>query len=233
MPTRFKENDKIKILLWCHRHCCLCEKACGTDIVIHHIEQKGKNLSDIDNAVPLCSECHGKIAAYDPRHRWGTKYKIKEIKARRDQIYDTWTQHLVPIVNFHVTQVVRENPALPRRKFPSVGTVLVHAGNPSLPVKARIEVKHILGGKDLGIMQDPKGYYSGEAEWSLNPGIRTFGNFTVPRQCAESTGDLKVEARVTVIDRYDRKHRLLPGCWTYVRKDNYWFLEPRSSAKWT
>lgn len=233
MPPRFNEKDKIKILLWCNRHCCLCGKACGTDIIIHHVKQKGEHLSDIDNAIPLCLECHSKIAAYDPKHRWGTKYKIKEIKARRDQIYDTYTQHLVPIVNFSVTQVVRNDVTLPHRKFPSVGTVLVHAGRPSLPVKARIEVKHILRGKDLGIMEDPKGYYSGKTEWSLNPGIRTFGNFTVPRQCVENTGDLKIEARVTIIDQYDREHKLLPGCWTYVRKDNYWFLEPRSFTKWT
>lgn len=230
MPPRFKEKDKIRILLWCDRRCCLCGKACGTDIVIHHIEQKGENLSGIDNAVPLCLECHNKIASYDPRHRWGTKYKIK---ARRNQIYDMYTQHLIPIVNFSVTQVVRNDLTFPRRKLPSVGTVLVHAGCPSLPVKARIEVKHILGGKDLGIMDDPNGYYSGETEWNLNPGIRIFGNFTIPRQCVESTADLKIEARVTIIDRYDREHKLLPECRRYVRKDNYWFLEPRSFTKWT
>lgn len=224
MAESFSEEDRIKILLWCNRHCCLCGKACGTNIVIHHIEQEGENLSDIDNAIPLCLDCHGKIRSYDPIHRVGTSYKIKEIKARRDQIYDMFTQHLVPIVNFYVTQLIRDNPTFPRRRFPGVGTVLVHAGPLALPVKAKIEVKHILGGKDLGIMEDPKGYYSGKTEWSLNPGKRTFGNFTARARA--------IEARVTIIDRYGREHKLLAECWTYVRKDNHWFLEPRSFTKW-
>jgi len=233
MRESFSEEDRIKILLWCNRHCCLCGKACGTNIVIHHIEQEGENLSDIDNAIPLCLDCHGKIKSYDPKHRVGTAYKIKEIKARRDQIYDMHTQHLVPIVNFYVTQLIRDNPTFPRRKFPWISTVLIHAGPLALPVKVKIEVKHILGGKDLGVMEDPKGYYCGETEVSLNPGKRIFGNFTVPKECAEGTKDLKIEARVTVIDQYDREHKLLPECWTYVRKENYWFLEPRSFTKWT
>jgi len=80
----FTEEDKIKTLLWCDRHCCLCGKQCSTNILIHHIEQEGTNLSDIDNAIPLCLECHGKIRSYDPKHPIGTKYKVKEIKTRRD-----------------------------------------------------------------------------------------------------------------------------------------------------
>jgi len=93
MPKDFSEPDKIKILLWCDRHCCLCRKQCGTNIVIHHIEQRGKKSSNIDNAIPLCLECHGKIKSYNPEHSVGTKYRIQEIKARRNQIYDRYTRH--------------------------------------------------------------------------------------------------------------------------------------------
>ena len=52
LPDPFSEDVKINILLWCDRHCCLCGEPCGTNIIIHHIEQEGENTSDIDNAIP-------------------------------------------------------------------------------------------------------------------------------------------------------------------------------------
>jgi len=232
---QFDEKDKIKILLWCERHCCLCGRACGTNIVIHHIKQKGKReeLSNIGNAIPLCFDCHGSIKSYNPIHALGTSYKIDEIKARREQIYEKYTRHVVPRVHFEITQIVRGNPSLPPRRFPNVGFNIAHTDYRFLPVTAKVEVKHILGGKDLGIMDDPTGYYSGETEWNLNPTTIIFGNFSVPKECAESPEDLKIEVRVTIIDQYGRPHKLLPQCWTYVGKDNYWFLEPRSFTEWT
>jgi hypothetical protein len=93
-------------------------------------------------------------------------------------------------------------------------------------------VKFILGGKDLGIIEDPSGYYSGKTDWNLNPTTIIFGNFSAPKECADSLANLKAEARVIIIDQYGRPHKLLPECWTYVRKDNYWFLAPRSFTVW-
>jgi hypothetical protein len=232
MPPEFSEEDRIKILLWCERRCCLCEKACDTNIEIHHIEQKGKNLADIDNAIPLCFECHGRIKQYNPEHPKGTSYRNKEIKTRRDQIYEKYTRHLVPPIHFEITQVIRKNPNVPLMVFPNVGFNISHHGNFFLPVNALVEVKHILNGKDLGVMEDPTGYYSGEVEWNLNPTSIIFGNFSVPKECEKNKEDLKIEVRVTIIDQYRRPHKYLPHCWTYVRADNYWFLEPRSFTKW-
>jgi hypothetical protein len=231
-PPPFDEKDKIKILLWSERHCCLCEKPCDTNIVIHHIKQEDsdKELSDIDNAIPLCFECHGKIKSYNLAHRVGTSYRIEEIKARRDQIYDKYTRHLVPIVTFNIDQGTPNKPEL--STFPTVVTFITHASL-SLPVKARIEVKHVLAGKDLGVMTDEKGYYSGEKDWHLNPAVMFHGNFTVPKECQDSKQDLKIEVRLTIIDQYERPHRMLPQAWTYVRKGYYWFMEPRSFTMWT
>jgi len=230
MPEDFEEADKIKILLWCYRHCCLCEKPCATNIIIHHIEQEGENLSDIDNAIPLCLDCHEKIGSYNPKHSVGTKYKVKEIKARRDQIYEKFTQHLVP-PQFEITQVIRNIPRL-NRKFPDVGFTLSHFGD-SFPVKVKVEAKLILDGEFLAWVKDRHGYYSGKALWNVNPRTIIFGHFNVPKQCVDRNKDLKIEVRITIIDQYDREHEYLPQCWTYVRKDNYWFLEPRSFTEWT
>jgi len=227
----FNAKDIIKILLWCERHCCLCGKPCDTNIVIHHIEQEGsrRKLSNIDNAIPLCFDCHGRIKSYNPKHAVGTAYKTKEIKTRRDQIFDKYTQHLVPIVTFDIFQGAPDKPEL--STFPKIITFVAHRSS-SLPVKARVEVKHVLGGKDLGIMKDVNGYYSGETEWHLNPAVTINGNFSVLEECQNSKEDLKIEARLTIIDQYERPHRMLPQAWTYVRKKRYWFLEPRSFTKW-
>jgi hypothetical protein len=231
MTREFCEEDRIRILLWCDRHCCLCGKPCGTNIAIHHIEQEGENLSDIDNAIPLCLDCHGKIKTYNPEHCVGTDYKIKEIKTRRDQIYEKYTRHLVPPIHFEVTQIVGNNPTM-TRNLPDVGFNLSHLGD-SLPVKAKVEAKIILGEKDLGSVKSRYGYYAGEAEWNLNPRTLVFGHFSVQKECVESAEELKIEVRLTIIDQYERRHKYLPQGWTYVRKSNNWFLEPRSFTKWT
>jgi hypothetical protein len=230
-PPPFKEEDKIKILLWSERHCCLCDKPCDTNIIIHHIQQEGtdKELSNIDNAIPLCYDCHGRIKSYNLAHRVGTSYRIKEIKARRDQIYDKYTRHLVPIVTFNIDLGTPNRPEL--STFPRIITYVTHASS-SLPVKARVEVKHILKGIDLGIMKDEHGYYSGETEWHLNPAVIVRGNFSVPAECKDSKDDLKIEVRLTIIDQYNRPHVMLPQAWTYVRNEYYWFLEPRSFTTW-
>jgi len=110
---------------------------------------------------------------------------------------------------------------------------LSHNGQTFLPVKARVEVKHILGRRDLGVMKDKNGYYSGDVEWHLNPTTIIFGNFSVSEECRESSEDLRIEVRLTIIDQHDREHRYLTQCWKYDREGNYWFLEPRSFTRWT
>ncbi|MCR3907139.1 MAG: HNH endonuclease [Tenericutes bacterium] len=231
-PPPFKDTDKIKVLLWCERHCCICDKPCDTNIIIHHIEQESENLDDIRNAIPLCFDCHGKIKNYNTKHPWGTSYKVAEIKARRDQIYEKYTRHLVPPIHCEVTQIIRNNRNI-LRAFPNVGFNLDHNGIVFLPVKVRVETKIILRGKDKGPIDDKHGYYNGNSLWHLNPTTRIFGNFNLPEFCSQNNDDLKFEVKLTVVDQYEREHPHLPLCWTYVRKNNYWFLEPRSFAKWT
>ena len=230
-PPPFKKSDKIKILLWCERHCCLCDKSCDTNIVIHHIQQKGDNLDDIDNAIPLCFDCHGKIKSYNLKHAVGTSYRIAEIKARRNQIYEKYTRHLVPPIHFRITQTIQNNLSI-LREFPNVGFNLSHRGAMFLPVRVKVEAKVILGEKDLGLIEDKKGYYCGKTLWHLNPTVTIFGNFTVPNKCVNTKEDIKIEVRATVVDQYEREHEHLPLCWTYMREKNRWFLEPRSFAKW-
>ena len=227
-PTPFSEEDKIRILLWCDRHCCLCGEPCGTNIICHHIKQEGNDTGNIENAIPLCLNCHGEINRYNIEHPVGTDYKIKEIKARRDQIYEKYTRHLVPPLNYSPFQ---RDGDYTENHLDFVRFQIAHLGD-SLPVRITIEAKIILGGEDRGLVPDTNGYYSGETEWNLNPRRTVVGGFHLPADVANSDLELKIELRVTIIDQYGRKHRELPLCWRYIRERNLWNLEPRQFTNW-
>ena len=221
MNSEFSENVKIKCLLWCERHCCLCEEPCGTNIVIHHLEQvKNNGSNDIDNAIPLCLECHSDINKYNKDHPIGTDYRIKENKARRDQIYEKYTRHLVPPIHFNITQ---DLPNGQKRSLPDVGIDVTHLGD-SLPVKFSVKVQVYLGDKDLGIVKTSQ--YTGERLWNLNPHHGVQGHFQVPSKVVDNTEHLELRVYVAVIDQYEREHELLPLAWVYMRDLNSWYLEP-------
>ena len=221
MTGDFSENDKIKCLLWCNRHCCLCGKLCGTNIEIAHIIPKGKDESgDIDNAIPLCFDCHSEIGRYNDEHPKGNKYRPEELKARREQIYEEHTRHLAPPIWFNITQ---DLPNGQKRHLPDVGLNINHRGD-SLPVKVSVAVRVFLGDKDLGIVKTSQ--YTGERLWNLNPRFGVRGHFSVPDEVVESTENLEIRVTVTVIDQYGREHQLLPLGWVYMKAINSWYLEP-------
>jgi hypothetical protein len=215
----FREKDKIKVLLWCARHCCLCGKARDVDIEVAHIPRE-EEKNEIENAIPLCFNCHAKVGHYNPKHPKGIKFTAKELRKRRDQIYEHYTRHLVP-------------PILPRIQYtPNFGNASVgfcmedNGGYP--PARARVKLNVYLGWRSLGLVKDEHGYYSGETDWHLNPMNAINGNFTIPQKCVESAQPLRIQVNVTVIDAYERQHELLPWSYQYDRKKKNWFLEPTS-----
>jgi hypothetical protein len=213
---KFSEDTRIKVLLWSDRHCCVCGKRCGLDIEVHHIDPKGG--SDIDNAIPVCYTCHAHLGRYIDSQPRGTKYKFKETKKRRDQIYERYTSHLVPAL---LPQVL---PA----QLPKVIFKIVPFGK-FIPVQIKGIIHVFLDGEDLGPIEDSKPYYAGKILWNLNPGVGFIGNFTLPpkKGATYANGkDLQLELRMTVIDPYEREHILLPVCFTYDWAQKSWFLEP-------
>ena len=220
MAEDFTEDVKLKCLLWSDRHCCLCGKACGTDIEIAHIDPKERGGKNIDNAIPLCYDCHAKIGRYNIEHPKGNKYRPSELRARREQIYERYTRHLVPPIDFRVTQFIVGG--VKQRKLPDVGFNITHLGD-SHPVKVKVEARVKLGEKDLGML---KGHYGGKKLWNLNPRFTIFGHVNIPKRAAESDERLEIDVTVTIIDEYEREHRLLPMGWVYMRDNNSWFIEP-------
>ncbi len=215
----FNNEVKNRVLLWSDRHCCLCKKACGANIEVHHIVPEQDNGSnDIDNAIPLCFDCHGHVHQYSERHPVGTKYKTEELRNRREQVYEEFTRHLIPPIHYEITQNIPGTKA--RRAFPDVGFVLQHLGA-ALPVCAKVKAELRADGSSLGSPSGP--HYSGAAVWHINPQVSVNGHFTFSRGHA---GKIAVIITVTIIDQYDREHVNLPVAWIYMREANQWYFEP-------
>jgi hypothetical protein len=180
-------------------------------------EQNGGD--DIDNAIPLCFECHGSVQHYNSKHPIGTKYKVDELKKRRDQVYEEFTRHLVPPVHYEITQALANG----SRRLPDVGFVAANLGA-ALPVRLRVLVDVQMSGLSCG----PPGevHYSGKQLWNLNPQSSASGHFQLPRQQENLADRLEVKVDVTIVDMYDREHRNLPVSWVYMPAQNAWYFEP-------
>jgi len=230
MPGDFKIEDKIKCLLWCDRHCCLCGKSCGTNIEIAHISpRKGKNSNNIDNAIPLCYDCHAKIGHYNKEHPRGNKYKEAELKARRDQIYEKYTASLVPPINYRISQLI--NPFDPRetrkRQFPDITFSIVNLSD-YLSAKAKIIIKGILDSKPFNLNLTDRLYSDGKI-WHLNPRNQINGHFMIyNNKIKELKQGQRFEIRIaiTLIDIYEREHKRLEDGYVYMPESNNWYFEP-------
>lgn len=82
----FKSDEVSKLLVECHRRCCICHRFCGVKIEIDHIDQRADSKDDsIENAIPVCFECHAEIHLYNPHHPKGRKFQPEEIRAHKKQ----------------------------------------------------------------------------------------------------------------------------------------------------
>ena len=225
---KFAPKVRQKCLLWCARHCCLCGKNCRLDIEIHHLEDAlpvGK-LNGIDNAIPVCYQCHADLERSKANSPRGSKYIIEELKARREQIYEEHTRHLVPVLYYGPTK------DLP---FPQVQFFIQNTDG-SRPVYAKCRVEIYVDGKLLGT---PIRHYAGDKCWACNPGLTGVGWFDLSSGNLKKAPDYKgpsptdpqvqqVRLRVymTIIDSLDRGHHRLPAEWYYNRDKKGWTYDP-------
>ncbi len=210
----FDQAGKTKVLLWCDRHCCVCKKACGVNIEVNHIVPEADGgPSDLDNAIPVCMDCHSNIGYYNNSHPKGNKYKVEELKTRREQVYEEFTRHLVPPIHYTITNILGPKK---KRKFPDVGFELSHFGD-SLPVKIKSVVDVFT---DKGKAIQLSGHYGGETLWNLNPRFSCSGHFDLP-EAVRKQDRIRLRVSVTIVDQYDREHSHLPLHWIYVRNGDY------------
>jgi hypothetical protein len=77
----FPEAAANQLLVACKRHCCVCWRRCGFRIELHHIKPKAEGgADDIDNAIPVCFDCHAEIESTGPR---GRRFKEHELQEHR------------------------------------------------------------------------------------------------------------------------------------------------------
>lgn len=86
MANRFSRNEVDELLVKCHRRCCICHRFCGTKIETDHIEPRAESQDDsIENAIPVCFECHAEIHSYNDEHPRGRKFRPGELRQHWDQ----------------------------------------------------------------------------------------------------------------------------------------------------
>lgn len=203
----------------------MCEKACGIDIEVAHINPEGGN--DIDNAIPVCYDCHAKISMYNLGHPRGTKFKPKELIPRREQIYDKYTRHLIVPVPYIITN--RINPYTDKRirEYPDITFNITNISD-YLPIKLVIILRGVLNGRNIDL-QLSKGHYTGDKIWSLNPKDSVNGHFVIRNKRLVNLKDtdvLEIKAKIKLIDILNREHKFLENGYVYNKKAGYWYFEP-------
>ena len=82
----FKQEDADKLMVACHRRCCVCHRFCGVKMEIDHIIQSADDGTDeISNGIPVCFECHAEIHSYNDRHPRGRKFHPEELRRHKEQ----------------------------------------------------------------------------------------------------------------------------------------------------
>ena len=79
----FNKDHVADLLVKCHRRCCICHRFCGFKMETDHIKPGGGD--DIDNALPVCFECHAEIHCYNTDHPRGRKFTEKELRGHKEQ----------------------------------------------------------------------------------------------------------------------------------------------------
>jgi hypothetical protein len=86
MSNGFPRAQVDQLLVKCHRRCCICHRFCGTKIETDHIDQRAQTQDDtIENAIPVCFECHAEIHSYNDQHPRGRKFTQNELRQHKDQ----------------------------------------------------------------------------------------------------------------------------------------------------
>lgn len=82
----FERSEADHLLAACRRRCCVCHRFCGVKIELHHLDPSGSGGGDdIDNAIPVCFECHAEIRLYNDAHPRGRKFHPEELRAHKEQ----------------------------------------------------------------------------------------------------------------------------------------------------
>jgi len=90
----FDRKEVADLLARCHRRCCICHSFCGVKIEADHIKPHDDGGDDgIENAIPVCFDCHAEIHSYNDRHPRGRKFTERELRKHKEQWLDFCDRH--------------------------------------------------------------------------------------------------------------------------------------------
>jgi hypothetical protein len=82
----FPRDEVEELLAACHRRCCVCHRFCGVKIETDHMLPAAEGGPDtIDNAIPVCFECHAEVHSYNDKHPRGRKFRPNELRRHKEQ----------------------------------------------------------------------------------------------------------------------------------------------------
>lgn len=82
----FPQDKVSELLALCHRRCCICHRFCGVKMETDHILPQAESGTDaIENAIPVCFECHAEIHSYNDKHPRGRKFRPEELRRHKEQ----------------------------------------------------------------------------------------------------------------------------------------------------
>jgi hypothetical protein len=213
----FRSAEKVQRLIWCDRHCCLCDKRCRLDIELAHIGDNDDNR--IDNAIPVCYDCHARMGMYNSSHPRGTKLTPREIKLLREQAYERHTSKYVAPIQYVISQE--------QRAYPDVSLTVVNLSD-HLGARLLMPLVGLLNGQrtPLGL---PDRLYTGKKRWNLNARRGMDGHFEIRNRRLvnlRSSDRFEIRVRVVVGDTVGRDHELLEDGYVYDQERGIWYFEP-------
>jgi len=90
----FNREEVSALLSQCHRRCCICHRFCGVKIETDHIVPSNEGGGDvIENAIPVCFECHAEIHSYNDKHPRGRKFQPEELRLHKERWLRICAEH--------------------------------------------------------------------------------------------------------------------------------------------
>jgi len=82
----FNRVEVAGLLAKCHRRCCICHRFCGIKMETDHMIPQAEGGDDsIENAIPVCFDCHAEIHSYNPKHPRGRMYTSDELNKHKER----------------------------------------------------------------------------------------------------------------------------------------------------
>ncbi len=146
----FPISIKEEALVRSRRRCCLCKKFAGRNIEVHHIvQEKDGGPNTLENAIPLCFDCHADVGHYNDQHPKGNKYTSAELRRHRDEWWQWCNKNPYAPFPDDPLYVVPQTINLRAGKWKDHSRIKIH--NRSSEVYFQVVLKFIVDMRDINL----------------------------------------------------------------------------------